>query len=123
MNGRSGTWVPEASLVAPGIGPDGLAGLIVTTEVARTIAHIAQVVVDPSHRRQGLGRRLLLSAAARAASLGAKRLTLIVSGHNTAARALYSSLGFTRRGTFLFGQRGAAPRRVGGITIRTGAAA
>ena len=118
-----GSWVPEASLVAPGDSPDGLSGLIVTTEVARSIAHIAQIVVDPSLRRQGLGRRLLLAAAARAAALGAKRLTLIVSGHNTAARALYASLGFTRRGTFLFGQRGAAPRRVGGVTIRAGAAA
>lgn len=118
-----GTWIPDASLVARGSGPDGLAGLIVSTEVARGIAHIAQVVVDPAARRQGLGRRLLLGAAARAASLGAKRITLIVSGHNTAAQALYSSLGFTRRGTFLFGQRGAAPRRVGGLTIRAGAAA
>lgn len=118
-----GTWVPEASLMVAGNGPDRLAGLIVTTELARGNAHIAQVVVDPSSRRQGLGRRLLLGAAARSASLGANRLTLIVGGHNTAARALYASLGFTRRGTFLFGQRGAVPRRVGGITIRASAAA
>ena len=118
-----GTWVPEASLVVAGNGPDGLAGLIVTTEVARGIAHVAQVVVDPSCRRQGLARRLLVGAATRSALLGAKRLTLIVSGHNTAARALYASLGFTRRGTFLFGQRGAVPRRVGGITVRASLAA
>jgi ribosomal protein S18 acetylase RimI-like enzyme len=116
-----GTWLPEASLVAHRNGPDALAGLVVTTEVADGIAHVAQIAVDPLHRRRGLGRRLLLSAAVRAASVGANRLTLIVASHNTAARALYTSLGFSRRGTFLFGQRGAAPRRVAGIAIRAAA--
>ncbi len=118
-----GAWLPDASLIATSSSPDKLAGLVVTTEVARGTAHIAQVVVDPTVRRQGLGRRLLLAAASRAASLGAKRLTLIVDEQNAAARALYASLGFTSRGTFLFGLRGPVPRRVGGIIIRPGAAA
>jgi ribosomal protein S18 acetylase RimI-like enzyme len=118
-----GAWLPAASLVAPSGSLDGLSGLVVTTEVARGIAHIAQVVVDPTERRQGLGRRLLLAASSRAASLGAKRITLIVNDQNAAARALYASLGFSSRGTFLFGQRGPVPRRVGGLTIRAGAAA
>jgi ribosomal protein S18 acetylase RimI-like enzyme len=119
----AGTWMPEASLVGGIDGAERLSGLVVTTEVARGVAHIAQIAVAPSQRRKGLGRRLLLGAAARAASLGATRLTLIVSRRQTAARALCTSLGFARRGTLLYGQRRALARRVGTSPIRTAAAA
>ena len=118
-----GAWLPDASLIATTSSRDKLAGLVMTTEVARGIAHIAQLAVDPTIRRQGLGRRLLLAAASRSASLGAERLTLIVDEENAAARALYASLGFISRGTFVFGQRGPVSRRVAGVVIRAGAAA
>lgn len=114
-----GRWLPEASFLAGGDAPSGV---VITTEIAKGVAHIVQVAVDPSARRQGLGRHLVLSAARAAAAAEAKRLTLIVAEANTNARALYSSLGFQPRGEFVFGHRGPVPRRVGGVTMRASAA-
>jgi ribosomal protein S18 acetylase RimI-like enzyme len=118
-----GAWLRHASFFVPSADGQTMAGLIVSTEVARGIAHVAQLAVDPAYHRQGVGRRLLLAAARAAAESGAKRLTLLVSDRNAAAKALYASHGLTSRGTFLFGLRGAAPRRLGGVMIRAGAAA
>ncbi len=49
--------------------------------------------VRPGHRRQGVGRILLMAAANWAAEQGATRLSLVVTRQNTAARALYARLG------------------------------
>lgn len=49
--------------------------------------------VRESHRRQGLGTRLLHAAANWAADQGATRLSLVVTRQNAAARALYARLG------------------------------
>jgi len=114
-----GRWLPEASFLAGGDVPSGV---VITTEIAKGVAHIAQVAVDPSARRQGLGRHLVLSAARVAASAEARRVTLIVADANANARSLYASLGFRPRGEFIFGHRGPVPRRVGGVTIRATAA-
>lgn len=113
-----GRWLPEASFLAGGEVP---AGVVITTEIAKGVAHIAQVAVDPDARRRGLGRHLVLSAARVAAAAEARRLTLIVSDANTNARSLYTSLGFQPRGEFVFGHRGPVPRRVGGVTMRASA--
>ena len=116
-----GRFLPDASFIAK----DSVAaqGMVVTTEIARGVAHVAQIAVDPAARRQGLGRRLVLAAGAAAAAHEAKRVTLIVSEDNASARRLYESLGFAQRGEFIFGLRGPVPRRVGGVTIRATAAA
>jgi ribosomal protein S18 acetylase RimI-like enzyme len=112
-----GTWQPSTSFAVDG--PDGaLLGAVITTEIARGIGHIAQIVVDPPARRRGLARQLLVAAGAAAASQGTRRLTLLVADSNIAARQLYASTGFTPRGHFLHGMRGPVPRRVGGVTIR-----
>jgi len=114
-----GRWLPEASFLAGGDAPSGV---VITTEIAKGVAHIAQVAVDPAARRQGVGRHLVLSAARVAAAAEAKRLTLIVADANANARALYASLGFLPRGEFIFGHRGPVPRRVAGVTMRATAA-
>jgi len=116
-----GRFLPDASFIAK----DNVAaqGQVVTTEIARGVAHVAQVAVDPGARRQGLARRLVLAAGAAAAGQDAKRVTLIVSEDNASARGLYASLGFVPRGEFIFGHRGPVPRHVGGVTIRASAAA
>lgn len=118
LNGPAvGIWQADQSFAVDG--PDGhLAAAVVTTEIARGISHVAQVVVDPRRRRQGLARTLLLQAATAASTRGAKRLTLMVGEDNHGARALYASLGFVERGTFVFGTRGPVPRTLGGVTMR-----
>jgi ribosomal protein S18 acetylase RimI-like enzyme len=114
-----GTWQPNQSFVVPG--EDGrLIAAVVTTEVARGISHVAQVVVDPAYHRRGIGRALMCATADAAATEGAKRLTLMVEDTNAAAQGLYASLGFAPRGQFLFGRRGPVPRTLAGVTFRAG---
>ena len=57
-------------------------------------AHLEAIVVSPSARGQGLGRRLLQRAEDRVRDLGAKTLTLHVFANNQRARSLYRSHGF-----------------------------
>jgi ribosomal protein S18 acetylase RimI-like enzyme len=112
-----GTWQPAQSFVVPG--PAGqLLGAVVITEVARGVAHVAQIAVAPQARRCGLGRQLLLAAADAAAAQGARRMTLIVADGNTPARTLYQTLGFAPIGRFVFATRGPVPRTLGGVSIR-----
>ena len=54
--------------------------------------------VAPTHRRHGLGRSLLLSAVARAPSLGLHSLLGYIFGHNEPSLRLFESHGFARWG-------------------------
>jgi [ribosomal protein S18]-alanine N-acetyltransferase len=56
--------------------------------------HVITLAVDATHRRTGLGRRLMQGVLREAARLGATRATLEVRASNVAARRLYESLGF-----------------------------
>jgi ribosomal-protein-alanine N-acetyltransferase len=56
-------------------------------------AEILTLAVDPSHRRQGLARALLLAATAALRKAGTKHLLLEVDEANAPARGLYQSLG------------------------------
>ena len=49
--------------------------------------------VLPAHRRQGLGRHMLIASARWAQAQGAQSLSLVVTRANVAASALYISLG------------------------------
>jgi ribosomal protein S18 acetylase RimI-like enzyme len=123
LNGPGcGAFLPDASLVVPSdAAPCGLGAAIVMTTIAPGTAHVAQLVVDPLLRRKGYAKRLLITAAERARDAGARRLTLIVSPGNDAARALYARLGFTTIGKLLYGYRGAAPRRFAESVVGRGA--
>ncbi|KES07306.1 acetyltransferase [Streptomyces toyocaensis] len=64
-------------------------------------AHVRQIhglAVAEEARRLGAGRALVRAAVAEARERGARRITLRVLGHNTAARALYESEGFVVEG-------------------------
>ncbi|MET9955518.1 GNAT family N-acetyltransferase [Streptomyces sp. NPDC006339] len=64
-------------------------------------AHVRQIqglAVADSARGRGVARALLRAAAARARAEGALRLTLRVLAHNTPARTLYETEGFTVEG-------------------------
>jgi ribosomal protein S18 acetylase RimI-like enzyme len=54
------------------------------------------VIVDPEHRRRGLGRRLLDAALAYLRSRGAPRVVLSTAVQNEPAQRLFASLGFRR---------------------------
>lgn len=54
------------------------------------------IYVAPTHRRQGLGRRLLNEAVARAPSLGLHTLLGYIFGHNEPSLRLFESHGFQR---------------------------
>jgi ribosomal-protein-alanine N-acetyltransferase len=58
------------------------------------VAHVAELVVAPAHRREGRGRRLLLAMLARLRREGCRVAELVVAAENTSARALYEELGF-----------------------------
>jgi GNAT superfamily N-acetyltransferase len=55
---------------------------------------IHEVLVDPGHRRQGLGRAVVAGLLAWGVEQGARTAWLHVESDNVAARALYESLGF-----------------------------
>lgn len=81
-------------------GKDGnrrLSGFVIA-RMAADEAEILTVAVDISERRQGLGRRLMEAAAARAHALGAVSLFLEVADDNLPAIALYEALGFVAVG-------------------------
>ncbi|MEZ4239423.1 MAG: GNAT family N-acetyltransferase [Myxococcota bacterium] len=68
--------------------------------LART-RHVArlEVMVDPAHRRAGVGRALVEAAQARAARGGVlRKVSLAVLADNAPAIALYRALGFTVEG-------------------------
>ena len=55
---------------------------------------IVEIVVDPAHRRQGIGSELLNTAIAVAQTRTIRTVVLEVRENNEAARALYRKLGF-----------------------------
>ena len=59
---------------------------------------VFDVAVDPSRRRCGLAKRLLMRIAYDAQMLGARTSTLEVEEGNAAARALYEVAGYTQMG-------------------------
>lgn len=66
--------------------------------VAADEAELLSIGVLEPQRCSGVGRRLLMATAARAAELGAANLYLEVSRDNQAARRLYDRLGFRQVG-------------------------
>ncbi|GGM25588.1 N-acetyltransferase [Streptomyces fumigatiscleroticus] len=70
------------------------------TELASN-AHVRQIrglAVADEARGRGVGRALVRAAVEEARRRGARRITLRVLGHNTAARKLYESEGFVVEG-------------------------
>lgn len=82
----------------------------VLARTAGTEAEILMLVVDPEHRRQGVGRDLLANVLQTCPLLEAKHLFLEVAADNVAASALYKGLNFIevgrRKGYYV---RGEAP--------------
>lgn len=58
------------------------------------VGWLEDLIVDPAHRRQGLGRGLLSHALVQARALGCSRLSLLTDADNDLARRLYTQAGF-----------------------------
>lgn len=59
-------------------------------------AHVTNVAVSPEHRRQGIGRRLMIELLERAKTAGMTCSTLEVRVSNEPAIKLYEDLGYLR---------------------------
>lgn len=82
---------------------DGIAGYVKIGPVLPipASAHVFEIkglTVSPAHRRRGVGKALMHAAIEYARDAGARRLTLRVLSHNTAARDLYTACGFEIEG-------------------------
>lgn len=85
---------PPLVLVSTATGtPVGYALVVVHDDAG----YVAELVVAPSHRREGRARRLLSTAFDRLRERGCSRVTLSVRPDAAPARALYESLGFEER--------------------------
>lgn len=82
-----------------GPGPDGLAVLRLRTSIwtEGLECYLAELYVVPGRRGRGLGRALMVAAMDEARRAGADYMDLGTSEDDTAARALYASLGFSNR--------------------------
>jgi ribosomal protein S18 acetylase RimI-like enzyme len=89
----------EMAVLLAGDGPDGLSLLrlrpALWTEGAE--AYLQELYVVPALRGQGIGRRLLEETIGFARAAGATTIDLNTGETDTAARALYESMGFTNR--------------------------
>ena len=72
-------------------------GEIVATAMGGYDGHrgwVNYLAVAPEHRRQGLGRAMMIEAERRLRRVGCPKLNLQVRGTNTAAIGFYESLGY-----------------------------
>jgi GNAT superfamily N-acetyltransferase len=86
----------DAAVLLVGDGPDGLAVLRFRPSIwtAGLECYLAELYVVPALRGQGRGRALMEAALELARARGADHIELNTDAGDTAARALYASLGF-----------------------------
>lgn len=90
----------DTAVLVAGEGPDGFALLRFRESMwsESLECYLAELYVVPQRRRQGLGRALMEGAIELARERGATYMDLATGDDDTAARALYESLGFSNRG-------------------------
>ncbi len=90
----------ELTVLVGGPGPDGLALLRFRPAIWTNAleCYLAELYVVPGRRGQGLGRALMEAAIEVARAEGADHMDLGTGEDDTAARALYESLGFDNTG-------------------------
>jgi ribosomal protein S18 acetylase RimI-like enzyme len=90
----------ELTVLLTGDAPDGIAVLRFRPSLwtGALEAYLAELYVTPERRGHGLGRALMEAAIDLARAEGADYMDLGTGETDTAARALYESLGFDNRG-------------------------
>ncbi len=99
---RKRTTQPELFLVA------AAGGDIVGTVMAGYDGHrgwVNYLAIAATHRRRGLGRRLMAEVEAALAALGCAKVNLQVRAGNDAALAFYGAIGYRRDAVVSFGKR------------------
>jgi ribosomal protein S18 acetylase RimI-like enzyme len=88
----------EVILTYEGIHPVGYCWTIITSKEnesrAETKGQVHMLGVDPGYRRQEIGKAILHNGLKALNARGADIVELTVDSQNTAARALYESVGF-----------------------------
>jgi ribosomal protein S18 acetylase RimI-like enzyme len=89
----------ETTVLLAGDGPEGLSLLRLRPSLwtEGSEAYLQELYVVPDLRGQGIGRRLLEETIQFARAAGATGIDLNTGQTDTAARALYESMGFTNR--------------------------
>jgi ribosomal protein S18 acetylase RimI-like enzyme len=89
----------DTTILLAGPGPDGLAVLRFREAIWADAleCYLAELYVVPQRRGRGLGRALMEAAIETARAEGATHMDLGTGEDDTAARALYESLGFSNR--------------------------
>ncbi len=89
----------ETNVLLAGDGPDGIALIRFRAGVwtGQPEAHLQELYVVPPLRGRGIGRALLEATIAVAREAGATGIDLNTGETDTAARALYESMGFSNR--------------------------
>ena len=95
--GRTEFSPPSPDLAPPTQTTQALVGFGILWRIEEE-AHIISLAVDPGHRRQGLGRRILEALLDQARAAGCRWATLEVRASNYPAIRLYESAGFQRLG-------------------------
>lgn len=80
-----------------GDGPDGVAEMSFRTSVwaDESVGYLEELYVVPERRGQGIGRGLMDAALGLAREHGAAGMEVVTGENDTAARALYESVGFS----------------------------
>ncbi len=85
-----------------------ISGELVATAMAGYDGHrgwVYYVAVDPSRRRQGLGRQLMSEVEARLVAVGCPKLNLQVRSDNAAVMGFYRGLGYGEDQVISMGKR------------------
>jgi RimJ/RimL family protein N-acetyltransferase len=90
----------DAALLVAESGEELVGRLSITRDPHPASAHVADLglMVAASHRRRGIGSKLMQGAEQWARSAAVTKLELHVFPHNAAAIALYEKLGYEREG-------------------------
>ncbi len=94
IEGRLGRFLDEASTALVDASTSELEAALLTSEQTPRMAIYLDVMVEPSHRRRGLGRYLVRWGFRALAALGYSTVRLWVTSENEPARALYRATGF-----------------------------
>ena len=91
---------PDAAVLVAELDGELVGRLSLSRDAHPASGHVADLglMVDGRHRRQGIGRALMVAAAQWATENGVTKLELHVFPWNQPAIALYESLGYQREG-------------------------